>query len=85
MNKEQQRILELAKEVSQTEGMSKNVKRAADMVLKSGDPEWNYEFALNVKGADIAEHEKVIINSGDQKYINLLKSHILIEDNEQKQ
>lgn len=34
-------------------------------ILALNNPELSYYFALNVKGANIKEHEKIVINSND--------------------
>jgi hypothetical protein len=38
------------------------------VIINSGDPELNYIFVRDVKGADVRAHGQAIINSGDPKW-----------------
>ena len=34
---------------------------------------WYYEFAQDVKGADIEKLQEVVVRSGDEQYINRIR------------
>ena len=38
------------------------------IVLASNDPQWNYQFAKNIPGADMKKHEQVVLESLDPKW-----------------
>lgn len=68
MDKRKQEILDLVKEIYNEQGFTAEVQAAADKILKSKDPRWNYLFACNIKGADIKAHGQVVIDSKDPRW-----------------
>mgnify|MGYP007077162371 FL=1 len=44
-------------------------------MLESKEPEWNYYFARDVKGADVMAHGRVIIESKDSRVNDWFKKN----------
>lgn len=51
----------------------------AEIVIKSEDPDCNYDYASEIEGADIKRHKEVILNSprSDNYILNLANSLVI--------
>lgn len=56
-----------------------NKEKMAEIVIASGDPDFNYYYASSVEGADIKRHKEVILNSkhSDDYILERAKSLVL--------
>ena len=56
-----------------------NKQKMAEIVIESGDPDFNYYYASSVEGADIKRHKEVILNSkhSDEYILERAKSLVL--------
>lgn len=44
---------------------STNIQKLGQVIIDSKDPEWNFYFARDIKGADVLAHGQVVIASKD--------------------